>query len=390
MKKDRKKSQRADGRFVVTKVINGKKEYFYSTISKKDAEKKRDGHIEALKVRPKNYQDITFGEYLDSWLVNVKEDNVCDKTLQSYESNIRVHIKPYLGSYKISEVSTPIIREFLTHCKNKVVCRKKAPTEEDLKKAKKISARTLQYIFVTLNAALEQARKDKIISENPCETIEKPTVKPVPIKTLSEQEKQKFFKIAKKEDFQLYTMCVIALDTGARLSEFLNLKKSKVDIILGRFIIDQATEQTKEGPKEGPTKNESSVRALKMTKNSLAVLKEYLVLQEQEIKEFGTHYIDNDYVFAKKDGALIPNYEISKRFKKIARLAGLRDDAHFHETRHTIATELIEMGVNQFKVQALLGHATLDMTKRYTHLNIDSQDEIVNKLNKKRSKSKRA
>jgi site-specific recombinase XerD len=95
-------------------------------------------------------------------------------------------------------------------------------------------------------------------------------------------------------------------------------------------------------------------------------------------------------VFAKKDGLLIPNYEISKRFKKIALAAGLRSDAHFHETRHTLATELIEMGVNQFKVQALLGHATLDMTKRYTHLNVDSQDEIINKLNKKRSRSKKS
>jgi integrase len=389
--KEKKKSQRDDGRFVVTKVFNGKKKYFYSPISKKYAEKQRDEYEESLKSKPKNYKDITLSEWLDEWLINVKQDNISDKAFQSYESNCRVHIKPYLGGQKLSDLEIPLIRSFLTYCKNKVVCRMKKPTEEDLKNAKKISARTLQYIYVTLNAALEQARKDKIILENPCDTVEKPTVKPSPIKIFTDKEKIKLLNMAQKTDIEMHTMIVLALDTGARLSEFLNLKWSKVDLQTGRIVIDQATEQTKdEGAKEASTKNAASIRAIKLTQECLDILDKYKEIQDSQIKEYGTHYIDNDYVFAKKDGLLIPNYEISKRFKKIALAAGLRSDAHFHETRHTLATELIEMGVNQFKVQALLGHATLDMTKRYTHLNVDSQDEIINKLNKKRSRSKKS
>ena len=49
----------------------------------------------------------------------------------------------------------------------------------------------------------------------------------------------------------MYITISLALDTRARLSEFLNLKWSKVDFTIGRIIIDQATEQTKdEGAKK--------------------------------------------------------------------------------------------------------------------------------------------
>jgi len=386
----KKKSQRADGRFVVTKVIAGKKKYFYSLISKKDAEKQLNEYKESLEHKPKNYRNITLSEWLDEWLTTIKQDSISDKAFQSYESNCRVHIKPALGDYKLTELETPAIRKFLADCKNKVVCRKKKPTEDDLRIAKKISPRTLQYIYVTLNAALEQARRDKIVLENPCDAIDRPTVKPTTITPYTDKEKTKLLSTAFKSDPVLYILIALALDTGARLSEFLNLKWPKVDLQVGRIIIDQATEQSKdEGPKEAATKNRTSVRAIKLTEECLKILTEYKDIQASQIKEIGTRYIDNGYVFAKPNGKLIPNYEISKRFKKIALAAGLRPDAHFHETRHTLATELIEMGINQFKVQALLGHATLDMTKRYTHLTIDSQDEIINKLNKKRSKRKK-
>jgi hypothetical protein len=51
-----------------------------------------------------------------------------------------------------------------------------------------------------------------------------------------------------------------------------------------------------------------------------------------------------------------------------ARIAVGRPDLHFHDLRHTYASWLVQSGVHLRAVQELLGHSTLTMTQRYSHL----------------------
>ena len=55
----------------------------------------------------------------------------------------------------------------------------------------------------------------------------------------------------------------------------------------------------------------------------------------------------------------------SKAFKAIARACGL-DDVHFHNLRHTAATQMIESGVEIRYVQEMLGHSSVTTTEIYT------------------------
>jgi site-specific recombinase XerD len=48
-------------------------------------------------------------------------------------------------------------------------------------------------------------------------------------------------------------------------------------------------------------------------------------------------------------------------------VAGVRD-ARLHDARHTAATLLLEQGVDIRVVQEILGHSTLAVTKKYTHV----------------------
>jgi len=50
------------------------------------------------------------------------------------------------------------------------------------------------------------------------------------------------------------------------------------------------------------------------------------------------------------------------------------DDVTLHTLRHTCASRLIQGGVDIYLVSKWLGHSSLEITKRYAHLAVDSLD----------------
>jgi integrase len=71
---------------------------------------------------------------------------------------------------------------------------------------------------------------------------------------------------------------------------------------------------------------------------------------------------------------------VKTAFKKALRDAGI-DDFHFHDLRHTFASQVLMKGGNLKDVQELLGHKTLAMTLRYSHLTQEHKRKAVNLLN---------
>jgi integrase len=58
---------------------------------------------------------------------------------------------------------------------------------------------------------------------------------------------------------------------------------------------------------------------------------------------------------------------INKTFRRAVPRAGSQD-VRLHGVRHTVGTRLIQAGLNGAKVKEVLGHQTVKMTMRYTHL----------------------
>jgi len=56
--------------------------------------------------------------------------------------------------------------------------------------------------------------------------------------------------------------------------------------------------------------------------------------------------------------------------KRVGNRAALKGRLYPHKLRHTAAREFLRNGGNVFSLQEVLGHGTLEMTKRYIYLDI--------------------
>ncbi len=56
---------------------------------------------------------------------------------------------------------------------------------------------------------------------------------------------------------------------------------------------------------------------------------------------------------------------------------------HFHDLRHSAASQMINAGVDLYTVGAVLGHRSASSTKRYSHLATDSLRVALDKIGRK-------
>jgi integrase len=91
----------------------------------------------------------------------------------------------------------------------------------------------------------------------------------------------------------------------------------------------------------------------------------------------GTSQAD-DYIFCGRYPS--KQAQFTKAWKNAVANAGLESDVCFHSLRHTHASWLARSGAPLLAIADSLGHKSLAMTKRYSHLCIDSRAEMITKV----------
>jgi len=76
----------------------------------------------------------------------------------------------------------------------------------------------------------------------------------------------------------------------------------------------------------------------------------------------------------------VPEKRVRGEFMKLTGAVGCPEFTRAHDLRHLFTSRAQEAGMNPLLVQELLGHSTLDMTRKYTHLGLDTKREAMVKL----------
>lgn len=93
----------------------------------------------------------------------------------------------------------------------------------------------------------------------------------------------------------------------------------------------------------------------------------------------GDGHQDQEALFLGRYGTRLTSRQVQNILRKRGALGAMRADLHPHALRHSYATHLLDAGADLRSIQALLGHASLSTTQKYTHITVDRLREAYSR-----------
>jgi integrase/recombinase XerD len=147
----------------------------------------------------------------------------------------------------------------------------------------------------------------------------------------------------------------LMFSTGMRVSEISNLLVTTVDLDRGAVLV------------RGKGNKERVIPICDI--EVLSALAAYVAIQ-------GTSRRADAFFFTNRSGRRLSEQSIRMALKRHAKAAGLEKITP-HVFRHTVATMLLEQGVDLRFIQAFLGHSSIVTTTIYAHVNDKSQRDVL-------------
>ena len=243
-----------------------------------------------------------------------------------------------LGHYALSEITPALIVEYRD---------KLARTREN--------STVRRYLAVLSHAFSIAVQEWEWLNENPIHKISKPKEPRGRVRFLSEDERQRLLAACRQSrNKYVHIVVVLALSTGGRRGELLNLRWSDINFKRGMLTF----RETKNG----------ETRSVPLTGYALDILTQHAQMR----------HLDTTLVFPNATGKR--PLGIRDAFEGAVKRAGVVN-FHCHDTRHTFASYLAMNGASLMEIAEVLGHKTLAMVKRYAHLSEAHTAGVVARMN---------
>ncbi|MGW6733307.1 tyrosine-type recombinase/integrase [Streptomyces sp. NPDC055013] len=383
--------QRKDGRWEAAGYVlapgNTRKRVRVYGATRKDALAKLTERIAASNLGlPVAAADSTVSAYLTYWLNGVAVHHLRENTHTRYAAAIRLHINPGLGAKKVARLTARDIRTFLDGLRT--TCQCCAQERDSVRRSccaigqcceKRLSPLTVTYVHAVLKSALEHAVREDELPRNVARNVKTAAPRPRRFQPLTAVEARQFLHAASND--RLYALYELALRTGLRKGELLGIHWEDLDLDGGTASIHRSLQRTRsQGLTVLNTKTLASERRIALPAECISSLKIHQERQQEERQAAGTGWTDNGLVFTTPKGMPLDPANLSRRFRRFRRRAGLRT-IRFHDLRHSTATLLLEQGVDLVVIKELLGHAHIGVTAGvYAHVRLRLQRQAIDSL----------
>lgn len=286
------------------------------------------------KQKPK---EVTLGDVwkrYDEWLETGKVKPRDDR------GNYERHIEPIFGNTLLNKISPFDLERLKINLLNKGL----APA-------------TVKHVLVLIRQLINKAISWGMWKgENPIKKIKLPTINNKRERFLTKAEAGKILRALQIVSPLVHDIALLSLHTGMRAGEMFSLKWSHIDIENGLIHI-------------ADPKNKRSRKAF-MTSTIKDMFASYEVGKPE------------DFVYRSRRGKQIK--EVSHTFDRVVKdlkinegITDPRQKVVFHTLRHTFASWLAIQGTPILTIKELMGHQSLAMTERYSHLSPDHKKQAV-------------
>jgi len=265
-------------------------------------------------------------------------------TIRNYSIDINALID-YLKGENIIAVDRKVIRAFVAEMFQQ-----------------NFAKRTLARRLSSLRSFFKFCVKEQLVEKNPMDEIELPKLdRKIPTILPYDSVKMLFRQPDTTTLLGMRDRAMMELfySSGLRLSELAAVNRQDIDLEKLKIKI------------RGKGKKE---RLIPITKNAADWMHSYLNHEER-------HFIEQDEeaLFINYTGERLSTRSIDRKFQSYLKQSGLSGRITPHTIRHTIATHLLENGMDLKTIQHLLGHSTLATTTIYTHVSTKLKQQVYKK-----------
>lgn len=339
---------------------------------------------------------ISYSDYLEFWLSDYCKINLRYNTIQAYKTIINKYIKPKLGHYRLSSITSITLNTFLTN-----ICEEYSFSKAYFKNILKVMKGSFR----------DACNLYGLIKYNPALTIKLPKIENEveDIKHLYTQEEIDLIINRFKNDDAFTCSFLTSCYTGMRTGEVFALTWNDIDfdnriINISHNIYDK--------PKDnkgrwyiGNTKTINGNRKVYMCDTLYTALRNYKSKQDylkmiygKRYKYYHLEYVKNEYgktveqrivenktgendasinfVFVKENGKYVGTDITRYPFKVIHNELGIRK-CRFYDLRGSYATKILNHGIEIRDVADILGHKNIETTENFYISSTDISRKIA-------------
>lgn len=289
----------------------------------------------------RSYREFVEQDYLPRLDARVAQGELRASTAAQYRRDIRNHLLPEFGPYRVDDIEVEQIERF-----------------RDKLSAGGLSNDSVRRIVTTLGYTLKLARKWRLIAHNPVADADKPTTRrrmPT-LPTLDDVE-----RLAKSmPNRETSALVLFAAFTGVRKSECFALRWSDVELTPGNEAV-RIVRQYYKGELVEQTKTLASAREILLAPRAAGVLRELSIAQQVDARPNL-----EGLVFPSPRGGFWRDSNFDRRVWQKARLKAKLPTITFHTLRYFYISMIRAQGLATAITEQLVGHVDERTHRGYT------------------------